>query len=91
MVVIMLQDKGTMASVIRMVVISILITWEIGPGANFTIDSTKSFTVITQFIIADGTEHEDLSEIRRLWVQNGKIIQSSNANVGGKKIRYPHR
>jgi cellulose 1,4-beta-cellobiosidase len=56
-----------------------------GLGTNFTIDSTRPFTVITQFITADETEHGALSEIRRLWVQNGKVIKSSNANVGGKK------
>ena len=56
-----------------------------GPGANFTIDTTKPFTVVTQFITADGTEHGDLSEIRRLWVQNGKVIKSSEVTVGGQK------
>ena len=55
-----------------------------GPGANFTIDTTRPFTVITEFITADGTEHGDLSEIRRLWVQNGKVIDSSKVTVGGQ-------
>ena len=56
-----------------------------GPAANFTIDTSRPFTVITQFITADGTEHGDLSEIRRLWVQSGKVIKSSEVNVGGQK------
>ena len=56
-----------------------------GPASNFTIDTTKPFTVVTQFITADGTAYGELSEIRRLWVQNGIVIQSSNVTVGGHK------
>ena len=56
-----------------------------GPSPNFTIDSTNQFTVVTQFITADGTDSGDLSEIRRLWVQNGKVIQSNNVTLGGQK------
>lgn len=55
-----------------------------GPGANFTIDTSKTITVVTQFITTDGTANGDLSEIRRLWVQNGKVIKSNNVTVGGK-------
>ena len=53
-----------------------------GPSNNFTVDSTKPFTVVTQFITADGTDNGDLSEIIRLWVQK---LQSSNVAVGGQK------
>lgn len=56
-----------------------------GPGSNFTIDTTSPFTVVTQYITADGTDNGVLSEIRRVWVQNGKTIQSSNVTVGGKQ------
>ena len=56
-----------------------------GPSPNFTIDSTQPITVVTQFITADGTDSGDLSEIRRLWVQNGKVIQSNNVTLGGQK------
>ena len=56
-----------------------------GRGSNFTIDTTRPFTVVTQFITADGTDSGDLSEIRRLWVQNGKVIKSSEVKVGGQK------
>ena len=55
-----------------------------GPASNFTIDTTKPFTVVTQFITSDGTDNGDLSEIRRLWVQNGRVIKSNNVMVGGK-------
>lgn len=55
-----------------------------GPSSNFRVDSTRPFTVVTQFITADGTDNGVLSEIRRLWVQDGKVIQSNNVTVGGK-------
>ena len=57
-----------------------------GPAGNFTIDTTKTFTVVTQFITADGSDNGDLSEIRRLWVQNGKVMNSNNVTVGGQQF-----
>ncbi len=56
-----------------------------GPSPNFTIDTTQMFTVVTQFITSDGTDSGELSEIRRLWVQNGKVIMSNNVTVGGQQ------
>ena len=56
-----------------------------GPFANKTVDSTKPFTVVTQFITADGNDNSDLSEIRRIWIQNGNIIQNSAVMIGDKK------
>jgi cellulose 1,4-beta-cellobiosidase len=53
------------------------------PGANYTVDTSKTFTVITQFITTDNTSTGDLKEIRRLYVQNGKVIQNSKVNVPG--------
>merc|ERR1711992_90804 len=47
-----------------------------GPGADFTIDTTKPVTVVTQFITADGTDTGDLSEVRRFYKQGDKIIQT---------------
>ncbi|KAJ3564404.1 hypothetical protein NP233_g8314 [Leucocoprinus birnbaumii] len=52
-------------------------------GAGKTVDTTKPFTVVTQFITDDGTATGTLSEIRRLYVQNGKVIQNSAVNVPG--------
>ncbi|KIY68497.1 carbohydrate-binding module family 1 protein [Cylindrobasidium torrendii FP15055 ss-10] len=46
-----------------------------GPGK--TVDSTKKLTLVTQFITDDGTDTGDLSEIRRFYVQNGKVIPNS--------------
>jgi cellulose 1,4-beta-cellobiosidase len=42
-------------------------------------------TVVTQFISSDGTDSGDLVEIRRLFVQNGKVIQHAMTNIPGVK------
>ncbi|KAG6846682.1 Exoglucanase 1, partial [Blastosporella zonata] len=52
-----------------------------GPG--LTVDTNSKFTVVTQFISSDGTATGDLTEIRRLYVQNGVVIQNSYVNVPG--------
>ena len=55
-----------------------------GPGSQYDIDSTKRFTVVTQFITTDGTDSGDLMEIRRKYVQNGKVIENPSMKVGDK-------
>lgn len=55
-----------------------------GPGSNFTLDSSQPFTVVTQFHTSDKTTSGDLVEIRRLYVQNGKTIESPSFQLGGK-------
>ncbi|KAJ5550798.1 hypothetical protein N7535_001262 [Penicillium sp. DV-2018c] len=52
-----------------------------GPGN--IVDTSSKFTVVTQFITSDGTDSGSLSEIRRLYVQNGKVIANSASNVEG--------
>lgn len=52
-----------------------------GPGK--TVDTTKKFTVVTQFLTNDGTATGTLSEIRRIYVQNGVVIQNSKVNIPG--------
>lgn len=54
-----------------------------GPGSSFQIDTTRPFTVVTQFITADGTDNGDLSEIKRFYVQGGKKFETPNTNVSG--------
>ncbi|CAE6478516.1 unnamed protein product [Rhizoctonia solani] len=54
-----------------------------GQGSGYTLDTTKKMTVVTQFITADGTATSALSEIRRLYVQDGKVIQNSKTNISG--------
>lgn len=51
-------------------------------GSGKTIDTTKKFTVVTQFITDDGTPSGSLVEIRRKYVQNTPIA-NSYVNVPG--------
>uniref|UniRef100_A0A7S2B9T9 cellulose 1,4-beta-cellobiosidase (non-reducing end) n=1 Tax=Florenciella parvula TaxID=236787 RepID=A0A7S2B9T9_9STRA len=53
-----------------------------GPGDEFVLDSTKPFTLVTQFITTDGTDSGDLAEIRRFYVQDGKTIENPTVTVG---------
>ncbi|QRW07436.1 beta-1,4-D-glucan cellobiohydrolase [Ceratobasidium sp. AG-Ba] len=52
-------------------------------GKGLTVDTTKKFTVVTQFITSDNTATGALTEIRRLYVQGGKVIQNSKTNIAG--------
>merc|ERR1712224_695118 len=56
-----------------------------GEGADFPVDTTKPFTIVTQFITSDGTDTGDLVEIRRKYVQGGKIIETPDLDIGGAK------
>lgn len=53
-----------------------------GPGG--TVDTSKPFTVITQFITNDGTTSGSLSKITRKYIQDGKMVASAMA--GGDTI-----
>ncbi|EOA87017.1 glycoside hydrolase family 7 protein [Exserohilum turcica Et28A] len=48
-----------------------------GPGA--TLDTSKKMTVVTQFIGSGSS----LSEIKRFYVQNGKVYKNTNSAVSG--------
>ena len=48
-----------------------------------TIDTTQKITVVTQFVTADGTDTGTLSEIRRFYVQNGKVVPNSQSTIAG--------
>jgi cellulose 1,4-beta-cellobiosidase len=52
-----------------------------GPGE--IIDTRHPFTVVTQFITDDGTSSGTLTEIKRFYVQDGKVIPQSNSDVPG--------
>ncbi|KAF7972776.1 hypothetical protein HWV62_17042 [Athelia sp. TMB] len=52
-----------------------------GPGK--TVDTTKPFTVVTQFITSDNTSTGTLTEIRRFYVQNGVVIDNSQSTIPG--------
>lgn len=52
-----------------------------GPGTNKTIDTNQKITVVTQFFTEKNKTSGDLVEIRRLYVQNGKIIKHASTNI----------
>ena len=52
-------------------------------GKGMTVDTSKPFTVVTQFLTADNTSTGALSEIRRIYVQGGKVIQNSFTKIPG--------
>ncbi|KDQ16044.1 carbohydrate-binding module family 1 protein [Botryobasidium botryosum FD-172 SS1] len=52
-------------------------------GKGLTLDTSKPMTVVTQFITYDGTATGTLSEIRRIYLQGGKVIQNTKVNVPG--------
>jgi cellulose 1,4-beta-cellobiosidase len=52
-----------------------------GPG--MTVDTSKVFTVVTQFITDDGTANGNLAEIKRFYVQGGKVIPNSESTIAG--------
>ncbi|KAF8892799.1 Exocellobiohydrolase [Gymnopilus junonius] len=57
-------------------------------GSGLTVDTTKPFTLVTQFLTNDGTDTGTLSEIRRIYVQNGQVIQNSHVNIPGLSSAY---
>ncbi|KIK57629.1 glycoside hydrolase family 7 protein [Collybiopsis luxurians FD-317 M1] len=52
-------------------------------GPDMTVDTTQPFTVVTQFVSSNNQSSGTLSAIRRLYVQNGVVIQNSETNVAG--------
>jgi len=61
--------------------------WGVGP--DYAVDTSKPMTVVTQFITSDNTDTGDLVEIRRFYVQDGKVIKNSKADLlkgGGDSI-----
>ena len=51
----------------------------LGKGSSYTIDTSQKITVVTQFITSGST----LSEIKRFYVQNGKVIPNSESTISG--------
>ena len=62
-------------------------SWRMGDhtflGPGLTVDTSSKFTVVTQFMSSDNTTSGTLSEIRRLYVQNGKVIANSKTTISG--------
>jgi cellulose 1,4-beta-cellobiosidase len=54
-----------------------------GPGDKFSVDTSKPFQVVTQFLTADNTTTGELVEVRRLYVQDEKVVQTPMFTAGG--------
>jgi cellulose 1,4-beta-cellobiosidase len=54
-----------------------------GPGSQFKVDTTRPFSVVTQFLTHDGTDTGELSEIKRLFIQDNKAIPHPASNTPG--------
>ncbi|KAL5500899.1 CBH1_4 [Sanghuangporus vaninii] len=52
-------------------------------GTGLTVDTSQTITVVTQFLTVDNTTSGQLLEMRRLYIQNGQVIQISKTNIGG--------
>ncbi|KAK1216979.1 hypothetical protein PQX77_020383 [Marasmius sp. AFHP31] len=53
----------------------------LGPG--MTVDTNSKITVVTQFVTDNNSTSGTLTEIRRVYVQNGQVIQNSKTNIPG--------
>ncbi|TGO09119.1 hypothetical protein BTUL_0178g00050 [Botrytis tulipae] len=52
-------------------------------GSGMTIDTTKPFSVVTQFITDDGTETGTLTEIKRFYVQDDVVYEQPSSDISG--------
>ncbi|KAL4919082.1 endo-beta-1,4-glucanase celB [Aspergillus aurantiobrunneus] len=52
-------------------------------GGGFEVDTTEPFTVVTQFRTDDNSTTGALTEIRRLYIQNGEVIRNAVVMSGG--------
>jgi cellulose 1,4-beta-cellobiosidase len=52
-------------------------------GLGKTVDTNKVITVVTQFLTSDNTAAGTLHEIKRFYVQGGKVIPNSQSTVAG--------
>jgi cellulose 1,4-beta-cellobiosidase len=53
----------------------------LGPG--LTIDTRLPFQIVSQFVTNDGQDSGNLIEIRRKYVQNGRVFSNALTNVNG--------
>lgn len=55
-----------------------------------TVDTSKPFTVVTQFLTTDNTTNGTLGEIRRMYIQDGKLIDNAMVtNLSGQSVQMP--
>ena len=55
-------------------------------GYGLKVNTNQTFTVVTQFLTTDNTTSGELSEIRRLYIQDGQVIQNAVVTSGGKTV-----
>ncbi|SPO00989.1 related to Endo-beta-1,4-glucanase celB [Cephalotrichum gorgonifer] len=55
-----------------------------GLGGDFDVDTSRPFTVVTQFISDNESAEGALTEIKRLYVQDGRVIENVPATEGGE-------
>ncbi|KAL4792268.1 concanavalin A-like lectin/glucanase domain-containing protein [Aspergillus venezuelensis] len=49
---------------------------------GFAVDTTQPFTVVTQFLTSDNSTSGDLVSIRRLYIQNNRLIHNALIPIG---------
>ena len=57
-------------------------------GAGSIVNTASKMTVVTQFITDSGKSSGSLKEIRRVYIQNGQVIQNSKVNIPGMPNSY---
>lgn len=55
-------------------------------GRNKTIDTNRKFTVVTQFLTSNGRADGKLTDIKRVYIQDDKVIKNVVAKAGGKEV-----
>jgi cellulase len=50
---------------------------------NKTVDTNRKMTVVTQFVASNGRSDGKLADIKHVYIQDGKVIKSVVAKVGG--------
>jgi cellulose 1,4-beta-cellobiosidase len=58
-----------------------------GPGTDFTVNTDLPMTVVTQFV---QDANQDVTEIRRLYVQNGQVIGQPQITVVDPRTQQTH-
>uniref|UniRef100_A0A7S3JRJ8 cellulose 1,4-beta-cellobiosidase (non-reducing end) n=1 Tax=Aureoumbra lagunensis TaxID=44058 RepID=A0A7S3JRJ8_9STRA len=53
-----------------------------GNGSEYSVDTSRPFTVVTQFITSDNTTNGDLVEMRRFYVQDNQVIKNIAVDFG---------
>jgi len=57
-------------------------------GVGKSVDTSAPFTVVTQFITEDDRDDTDIIEVRRVYVQNGQVINHPSTNIPGLQKQY---